>query len=74
MPGFIPGIHEFFVIRHAMMMSETPHAKTALRDFCAAMKPLSSIGSGRMRKEGLTFANAEVISTRPARPGFWRSN
>ena len=27
-----------------------------------------------MRKEGLTFANAEAISTRPARPGFWRSD
>ena len=27
-----------------------------------------------MRKEGLTFADAEAISTRPARPGFWRSD
>jgi antitoxin CptB len=73
MPGFIPGIHEFFAIRHEMM-TETPHAKTAFRGFCAASTSSSSIGSGRMRKEGLTFANAEVISTRPARPGFWRSN
>jgi antitoxin CptB len=38
------------------------------------MTSLSSIGAVRMRKEGLTFANAEAISTRPARPGFWRSN
>src|ERR1700693_2184822 len=27
-----------------------------------------------MRKEGLTFVNTEAISTRPARPGFWRSD
>jgi antitoxin CptB len=56
------------------MMTGTFHAKTALRGFCAALTSLSSIGSTRMRKEGLTFANTEAISTRPARPGFWRSN
>jgi antitoxin CptB len=31
-------------------------------------------GANAMREQVLTFANTIVISTRPARPGFWRSD
>jgi antitoxin CptB len=31
-------------------------------------------GANAMREQVLTFADPNVISTRPARPGFWRSD
>jgi antitoxin CptB len=36
-------------------------------------RKFASIGHLR-REQLLTFADADAISTRPARPGFWRSN
>jgi hypothetical protein len=62
MPGFVPGIHGFFC---------GWHRNQGAGDGYLAINPQRS---PRIPKQRLTFADRDVISSRPARPGFWRSD
>jgi hypothetical protein len=73
MPGFMSGIHVFFCGRYRFqgMNSRDIWREEALLPAMTAA-PINFRCTPRILKERLTFADPDVISTRPARPGFWR--